>query len=280
MSPEIERAEYFTNFESKVLPKITWQEMMEKNVVISPEKALEALKEAYELLTTAPGPNLERRKVLAVGWFNYWQDLLVRFSRCPCGDLVDSGAKLVGFKNLSGFLKDKYGGINTGMLFVAGAEGHEGHVHAAKYMSEMVPVTIWGFEQPEYMKTKERRANFLPLELRLSMWACMPNISHLTVLPLNTSGISDSEHYNDLFKMSGVMYFFAHEKDPNLSEKLLRGKQDLPKEVRTIPDLPTVRTTDRVKRLIPDLTLNEEDSFTEFLSMVDTLGFHDSMFIE
>lgn len=130
---------------------------------------------------------------------------------------------MVKFEKLSGLLKAKYPNKDTGMLFVAGAEGHKGHVWAARYMANIVPVTIWGFEQPEYMRRKARKAPFLSLPLRLSMWFYKPLLNHLTVLPLNESSTSDNDHYNELFMRSGARYFFVHEKDPYLTEKLGRG---------------------------------------------------------
>src|SRR3989344_8855359 len=277
---------FFINFESEALPKITWQEMLDKKVVFAPQNVLAALKEAEQLLVTHPGPNFARRKVLAPEWFGYWKDLLKAPQLESGTGLVSSGDKLVKFEDLSSLLETKYRDENTGMLFVAGAEGHKGHVHAAKYMARVVPVTIWGFEQDEYMQRKARKAPFLPLPLRLSMWFYESALTHLPVLPINLSGLPDNDHYNELFLRAGVKYFFVHEKDPYLEQKLERGNQDLDRTIRhpfpdlstseaveklmpevsseelnyyvvrqnlrIIPDLPVERTTARVKKLLPD----------------------------
>lgn len=256
MSPELPD-KYFTHFESKHMPKITWQEMVENRVVIAPEMVTKALKEAEHLLTTSPGPNLDRRKILAPQWFGYWQTLLQLYLDESSSDLVDSGNTLIAFENLADHIKVYYGNSNTGEIFVAGAEGHRGHIHAAKYMASLVPVTVWGFEQEKYMERKEREASFLPLELRLSMWFYEPSVTHITVLPLNTSGVPDNEHYDDLFKRSGAKYFFVHENDPYLLEKLKRGDQDLDHVI--YQDFPLVSTTDAVEKLAPDVSLEEAD---------------------
>lgn len=239
--------EYFHSFESDALPKIDWQEMFDKKMVFAPQNVVAALKEAEGLLVTLPGPNLERRRILAPKWFEYWKELLTTSSYESDTGLVPSGNKLIEFEGLPGFLETRYKDINTGMIFVAGAEGHKGHLHAAKYMAGKVPVTIWGFEQPKYMQRKARKAPFLPLSLRLLMWFYVPEITHLTVLPRNVSGKSDNDHYNGLFVSSGARYFFVHEKDPYLKEKLARGVQDLEDRIITQP-FALVQTTDAVTR--------------------------------
>jgi len=282
-----ERTEqYLYSFESDALPNIGWQEMLDNRIVFASKNVITALSEAEQLLITHPGPNLERRKILAPEWFGYWKKLLTAFPYESDTGLISSGDKLVKFEDLSALLGIKYRDENTGMVFVAGAEGHKGHVHAAKYMAKVVPVTVWGFEQDEYMQRKARKAPFLPLPLRLSMWFYESALTHLTVLPINLSGLPDNDHYNELFLRAGVKYFFVHEKDPYLEQKLERGNQDLDRTIRhpfpelstseaveklmpevsseelnyyvvrqnlrIIPDLPVERTTARVKKLLPD----------------------------
>ena len=71
-------------------------------------------------------------------------------------------------------------------------------------------------------------------------------IDILTVSPLNTDGLSDKDHYQSLFDRLGVSYCFADESDPNLAEKIRRGKTDID---TVIPRLSVDSTTDRVTRL-------------------------------
>ena len=246
---------YLHSFESEALPTITWQEILDKGIVFAPDNVLTTLKEAEELLITHPGPNLERRKVLAPEWFGYWKNLLTASPYESDKGLVTSKDKLVKFEKLSGLLETKYRDENTGMIFVAGAEGHKGHVHAAKYMAGVVPVTIGGFEQDEYMQRKARKAPFLSLQLRLSMWFYEPTITHLTVLPRNVQDIPDNDHYNELFLNSGAKYFFVHEKDPYLTEKLARGKQDLERTIHH--PYPELNITEEVQEIMPEVSLEE-----------------------
>ncbi len=213
MSPE-HGNKYFSHFESEHLPKITWQEMIENQVVFSPGRVISAITEAERFLITESGPNLDRRRILVPEWFSYWSHLLAKVHQSADVEFFDSGNKLINFDKLPKFLYTNYSDLKTGEIFVAGAEGHKGHLHAARYMANIVPITIWGFEQESYMSKKARNGSFLPLELRLSMWFYERSVNHLTVLPANDLGIPDNDHYNDLFKRSGANYFFVHESDP------------------------------------------------------------------
>jgi len=254
--------QFLHSFESDVLPQITWQKMLDNKLVIAPQIVLSALTEAEQLLVTHPGPNLERRKILAPEWFGYWKNLLEAKPHDFGSELVTSGNKLVKFEELSELLRAKYKDERTDMLFVAGAEGHKGHVFAAKYMANVVPVTVWGFEQPGYMQRKTRGAPFLSLPLRLSMWFYEQSLTHLTVLPQNHVGLPDNDHYNKLFVQSDVKYFFVQERDPHLDEKLTRGGQDLNERVIS-QDFSLLSTTEAVQKLSPDVEL--EDIYRYFV---------------
>jgi hypothetical protein len=288
---------YLHSFESEHISPISWVEMLDRGVVLAPHKVLLALEQAEKFLVTTPGPNLQRRKVLAPEWFGYWKRKLENQDVESEDGLVSSADKLVKFDEIARFLFSKYGDERTGMSFVAGAEGHKGHVYAAKYMARVVPVTIWGFEQDEYMQRKDRKAPFLSLPLRLSMWVHEGTLTHLTVLPRNTRDLPDNDHYNELFVHSGVKYFFVHEKDPYLTEKLARGEQDLDRTIshdftdlsttevvqelthgtmsieeitnlfvmqnlRVIPDLPVENTTLRVQKQWPQLEDGSKNIFS------------------
>lgn len=70
MSAE-ETEKYFHSFESGALPQISWQEMLDSNVVFAPQRIIGALREAREFLISEPGPNLQRRRILVPEWFKY-----------------------------------------------------------------------------------------------------------------------------------------------------------------------------------------------------------------
>lgn len=68
--------EYFYKFETELLSEITWEEMVKEGKIISPSRSIKILQQAKKFLITAPGPNLERRKVLVPEWLDYWTSLL------------------------------------------------------------------------------------------------------------------------------------------------------------------------------------------------------------
>ena len=254
MSPE-NKPEYFNNFEPSNLPEISWQEMFQEKKTFSPGLVLNALREAELYLTTAPGSNLERRKVLAPEWFGHWKDLLQRTGIDTKDDFIAAGDKFVEYMNLKNLLWNKYRGKKTGITNVAGAEGHKGHVFAAKYMSDVVPFVIWAFEQESYMAKKTREGSFLKLPLRLGMWFFESSLTHLTVLPEILPGVTENDHYNSLFVQSGANYFFVHEEDPNIEQKLQRGEQDLDRTIRH--PFADQTTTSMVERFMPDLSISQ-----------------------
>ena len=254
MSPE-NKPEYFKNFEPSDLPEVTWQQMFKEKKTYSPLSVLTALEEAKLFLTTQPGPNLERRKNLATEWFGYWEKSLKETGVDTTDVFIDSGEKFIDFSRLSGFLRTKYKDKKTGITNLAGGEGHIGHVFAAKYMSDVVPIVIWAFEQESYMAKKTRQASFLKLPLRLGMWFFESSITQLTVLPEIQPGVSEKDHYNSLFVQSGANYFFVHEEDPNLEQKLQRGEQDLDRTIRH--PFADQTTTSMVERFMPDLSISQ-----------------------
>ena len=152
-----EHREFFTNFESPHMPNVGWQEIVAEHKVIEPARLIAILRDAKTFLITAPGPNLERRKILVPNWFNYWFGRII-FDRAPSqypvGNDFTHSVKLAGYEEVAERLlwhRTK----ESGLLNLAGAEGHDGHIFAAKYMAERV-YTIWAFEQDQYFQTQTK----------------------------------------------------------------------------------------------------------------------------
>lgn len=221
-----EQDKYFRHFkpENVQLPNVSWEEMIDRKVVFGPTLLRKVLSEANDYLTTAEGPNLERRKVIVPPWFDYWRDLLVFTPEWTEEGLIDSGNKLQYFENIKEILSLQPNKTSGG-LFVAAAEGHAGHIHAAEYMSGEVDVVVWGFEQESYMLGKPRGGSFLPLEVRLSMWFYMKNIDILTVIPEIDEGTGVNEHYDSLFEQLGIDVMFYDENDPYAELKSRRKSE-------------------------------------------------------
>lgn len=221
-----------------------WRTMIARQEVLAPAVLATVLKQAKDFLVTQPGPNLARRRQLAPPWLDYWLDKIENWF-----DLENSrpgfvcSYKLMTFNEVADFLKRNQLVESSGILFVAGAEGHEGHVRAAKYMAWHCQAPIWVFEQNSYLMKKERKLPFLPLEVRLSMWQRSP-LSVLTVAPEKLPAVSESEHYLGLFKQLGARYCFADDRDPNREEKIKRGELA---DFLIISHLPVASTTERVE---------------------------------
>lgn len=266
MTPERPKPEYFTHFESQNLPDCNWREMLARKEVLSPLVITKVLLEAREFLTTEPGPNLEKRRRIVPPWISYWTTRLVgltAYSLIETRPGFVRSEKLMTYDRVGGWLEERGCQNYAGVLFVAGAEGHAGHVYAANYMaSQRVrgrPLfSVWSFEQDSYLMCKERKAPFLPLELRLSMWNFhRPEI--ITVSPEKRTDVSDKDHYDKLFKLLGVKYCFADEKDPYRDQKIQRGRTDINV---IIPHIDIEGTTERVEKLMPDTEFWEEEEIS------------------
>lgn len=235
------------------LAESSWEMMISEGVVFGPNRLREILRKARRLLETAPGPNLATRYELAQGWFSYWNQLISdKAEEMPDGQspFVKS-AKLMPVDNVVAYLAgSSYRHHESGVLFVAGAEGHEGHLHAAKWMTDHLgswPCPIWVFEQNSYFAVKERGLPFLPLLVRLSMWHYYPGLRIITVAPERRAGVPEATHYQEIFDHLGATYCFAEELDPHRKEKVGRGE---PAPFLVIPHLPVEATTTRVERLL------------------------------
>lgn len=229
-----------------------------------PEHLTLALSRAKEFLITEPGPNLLRRRHFAPIWLDFWGKLSQQF----CNQRTESRPGFTRSGNLWPFgkIRDCVEGEVSGALFVAGAEGHYGHVYAAQFMGMWV-TPVWAFEQDSYFATKERRNPFLPLELRLSMWEHF-GIDYLTVSPERDSDVDLNTHYARLFQKLGVTYCFATEGDPDLVEKIDRGAIS---PFRIIPRVSVPSTTVQVEHLLPP-QISSPLGFQDILSDDDLFG--------
>lgn len=244
----VENPHYFTQKDLEphlsLPPDCTWQRLVEQREVLAPKVLLDVLRYAKWFLAEEPGPNMYRRRELAREWFRIWEKQIpesLDILRDP-RDFVASD-KVMPFEEVANFLNKRQGA--SGVLFVAGAEGHAGHLHAASYMAGSVDYPVWVFEQDRYLLQKKRKAPFLPLAVRLSMWHYSP-LAVLTVAPNRPPHLSEASHYANLFQRLGADFCFADEDDPHCEEKIKRGK---PADFLIITHLPVERTTNRVKKL-------------------------------
>jgi hypothetical protein len=239
-----------------IVSTTSWQEILGSGKPINAAILREYLLDSYLHLITEPGPNLDLRIELELSenWLTYWVDYLKAFEHHQ--DL--NHAHIVPFEKLSEVIKvekenakvikvpEDGGGASSGVLFVGGLEGHEGHRLAVDWMLRHVNVPVVLFEQDEYFSVKERKRPYLPLEVRLSMWSYYNRNLFMSVLPLKEEGVSDREHYQNLFDRVYADFCFATSGDPHEEEKRGRGKEAY---FTLIPYRNVPRTTLRVQKL-------------------------------
>jgi len=242
-----------------VVSSATWQEMLGSGKPFNAAILREYLLDSYLHLITEPGPNLDKRRELELSdsWLWFWVDYLEAFEHHQ--DF--NHAHLVSFEKLAEAIKiekenatvikvpEDGGGASSGVLFVGGLEGHEGHRLAVDWMLRHVNVPVVLFEQDEYFNIKERKKPFLPLQVRLSMWSYYNRNLFMSVLPLKEEGVSERRHYQNLFDRIDADFCFATSGDPHEEEKRGRGKEAY---FTLIPYRNVPRTTLRVQKLFED----------------------------
>lgn len=230
--------EYLKGFSSDLLATISWESLLKREFPIEQEILRQSLKGANNFLTSEPGPNLTKRRGFSDDWLGWWIRLL---------DSPKKPGQITQFEMIPGVAKNRK--WPTGVLFCGGLEGHRGHRWAVTWAHSFVtPVLL--FEQEEYLGEKARGGAFLPLSVRLSMWAYYSQDLIISVLPTRRNGESDETFYKRIFDQTGADYCFATEGDPYQEQKRGRGKAE---NFTLIPMTPTPHTTDMVQRLMPDI---------------------------
>lgn len=266
MGGEREKGRYFNHFESVHAPPLSWQEMLRTGEKIAPDILSKVLTDAYDFLITEPGPNLERRKKMAPDWFRYWIDLCESVS----GN-TKIKRKLFEFENISTQLE--YRPVDSGILMLAGGEGHKGHRNAARIMKSRVPVVVFAFDQPDLLRNKSRGGEFLPLAVRLSMWDLSPYVDIISVMPPMVPGMGVNEHYDSLFHSCGATMQFVQESDPHLHLKAQRRKDYVEEGYNIYVHNSSVSTTDIVGKLHPD----EADGYLKHINTIN-VSIHEEVF--
>lgn len=230
--------EYLKGFSSDLLATVSWKTLLRRESPIEQKTLRQFLIEANNFLTTEPGPNLIRRRTFSDDWLGWWIRLL---------DSSKKPGQITQFEMVSGITQTRQS--PKGVLFCGGLEGHRGHRWAVMWVhSFTTPILL--FEQDEYLEQKDRGGAFLPLAVRLSMWAYYSQDSIISVLPARRGGESDEIFYKRIFDQTGADYHFATEGDPYQEQKRARGK---PANFTLIPMAPNPRTTDMVQKLMPDI---------------------------
>jgi len=240
------------------------------------QQLLVLLQTANDVIFDTPGSHQNQRQKLVGGWLRYWQKLVKSVeiqSHHPNSfyrQLPNKEAQLsrvVPFELLKTEV-DQFS-RRVGVLFVAGAEGHEGHRSAVEYMRQQARVApILIFEPDNNFQTlnKVRGLPLIPLPYRLAMWSYFPDIFKVTVCPTYPDSLMIPEDldkfYQQVFVDTGAHRCFAHQLDSHRETKIRRGEYQ---STNIIPDYPTEPTTSRVYKLLGQ---NEGEN-EELLTILD-----------
>ena len=224
--------------------------MVETSSIISPVALGLLIGQAYTQVTTEEGPNLGRRRLLAWEWLGEW----LRY----CEGLSQGGGKYEKTDRVAelGRLKAE------GLVFMATGEGGPAHRNVWDHMKKHVGYPVVAFEQEGYfLRHKDRRRPFLPLEVRISM-AAHYGMGAILV-PNKPDALNENDHHDSVFKMSGAKYCFATLGYPHEQFQRRRGTWA---EFTGVPIVRTASTSLRTERLI------EEDDYPTFLTMIVRLA--------
>lgn len=240
--------EYLKDFRDPSIEKFKLEGILESGEPIPREVLLDYLIQANRFLTLTQGPNLFTRKEIVPTWLGWWIDFLNK------SDPNDDCGKIAPIENIHNLLEK---GKSSGVLFAAGLEGLVGHRSAVDWMITNVDNLVLILEQENYLAKKDRGAPLLELGARISMWAYYNSRIIVSVGPVKESDISEKDHYQTLFNLTKADYCFATEGDPNLKQKIARGKKA---DFLVIPFINTPPTSNAVKRLFEDMTADPDDS--------------------
>lgn len=243
--------EYLHDFKPECYQGISVEEMLDKQIVVHPAILHQALSEALVYLRTAPGPNLERRKILAEEWLTPWITIFAREVKPVKGHELIRSYGVFTFERIKEYMHESMKSIRSGLIFMAGAEGHPGHIWAMQHIrnTHAYPVVL-AIDQPEVVEAKSRGGVFLPGWMRYSMWALSPYVDAVTQIPTRPENVNAAQFYNDIARQLDPAYFFATIGDKHFQEKVARSR--LQADFLGIPPLPTESTTFRVESLAPD----------------------------
>lgn len=237
-----EYLEFTSRFEEANLPL---EELIRLGKILSPGLLFRAIEEAKKYLTTVPGPNLERRQMLAPDWLEYWLGFLSKEFDLYTDGLTES-PNILSFQSMTRLFNSS--NKLSGVFFMATGEGGPGHRHAWSIARQIAPLVGVLYEGPKYFQQNpERRRPFLPTAVVASM--AVYSGLHVSLIPYREPVISKSTFYDYSFCGTGAKIFFVNEYDPDFKEKIMRTSREF-RSLAVIPELYSPHTSDRVQRLI------------------------------
>lgn len=244
--------EYLKNFESPLIVDVDGESCLKSSLILAPWILQTVLIQARDYAASAPGPHLSRRELLVPLWLNFWIALAQNNSGHLENEKLIRSYRTIPFDSVGEVVKKLTAEKKTtGVLNAAGMEGHWGHQRAVNYMATKVDVPILLLEGPGYfILHSDRRKPFLPLIVRISMWALYSGIGLISVSPPKSPDVSEDEHYQNVFLMTRASYSFAEEDDPHESDKRSRGKWKDFTQIPHFDEMGNLRTSNIVERLM------------------------------
>lgn len=243
----------------------TWQEMLEQKKILSVDELIHHLELARGYLRNTPGPHQESRKDLEPDWLGWWHTFFIKNRNYLKKNRARKKLKTLSEVAVENQKMNSKQNI-TASYFANGLEGHAGHRWAIQYIVTALQKGYVGlFLDEKITPGKARDQHYLPLEMRLSMWAYffvvaeqllgdseVRELDYLTVIPENRS-LSPGEYYDKIFFESRAKNHFVMEGDPHFFEKVARNRHDgdgsgVP-DVFVFPPVDIASTTGRVQWL-------------------------------
>jgi hypothetical protein len=224
------------------------QELVESGKIMGVAMLSQIMTDASWQLITTPGPHVWEREKGAGSWILWWAEYFnKRLADNSKRELVES--RNVGTLEEIGLKVKSLGhDFSSGLLLAATAEGTDGHRFAVDWMKEYVSLPILLLEDEGYFQRHpQRRKPFLPISVRISMWATYGILTGL--IPDNASGMEEGSFYDNLVRnRMEVDYSFASAGDPQARAKVKRGKKS--GFFTTIPEFDSWHTSDRTQKLM------------------------------
>lgn len=217
----------------------SWQEMVAEKKILSPAQVRKYLEEARIELLETPGPHQKQRQELEKGWLDWWISFfdMYRYELDP----DKARQKFLTLREVADQnTKQGRQGKITANFFANGLEGHAGHRHAIKHIVSILRKGFVGLLLDEEISAgKPREAHFLPLELRMCMWAYFMTYSridgrlqkreldYIAIMP--NSRIKGrlpekvNRFYDLLFRATRSLFHFVMKGDPHFHRKLGRN---------------------------------------------------------
>jgi len=236
---------------------LSFQDLISTGQILAPAFLGLMLSQAKNYLIETPGEHQDQRKYLVPKWLDYWLNLMPQLNGyskdnskalVPHPNIVSLGAMAEVFRK-----SRKY----TGIWIMATGEGSPAHRQILDESKSRVAQVGLLFEAQKYFTQHPgRRLPCLPEAVRASMAAHFGLL--VSVAPDRLDAVSEDDHYQKVFKLSGANINFTTTENLHWPQVLDRNPENL-RHLALIPPI-VMHTSEMAKKLIND-DLYEDDVF-------------------